>query len=302
MNVQESFAEHKAQLFICSTPIGNLDDVSLRLLEVLRTVDIVAAEDTRHTRKLLSRYDIHPPHIVSYHEHNRLVRRKDLESWWHEGKSVALVSDAGTPGVSDPGEDAVGLAISLGVPVVPVPGPSAVLGALVGSGLPLQPFTFLGFLPRDSRQQQEVLKSVGFCPGVLIFYEAPHRLARTIKVLSSRFPDRDVVLAKELTKRHETFIRGTWPEVLEYVEDNDARGEYVILLGPRPHGDHEGVSKTEEQSDKWDISLRLVAEKMASGLPHTEAVRQVALQTKVRRKDLYNATLKDKTGEPPGEK
>lgn len=296
MNVQESFTGQGALLYICSTPIGNLEDVSFRLLEVLRTVDIVAAEDTRHTRKLLTRYDIHPQQLVSYHQHNRAHRAQDLQRWWQEGKTVALVSDAGTPGVSDPGEDAAALAIELGIPVIPVPGPSAVLSALVGSGFPLQPFTFVGFLPREGKQAKTVLASFKTCPGVLVFYEAPHRLRRTLALLSDNLANRQVVLAKELTKRHETFIRGNWLEILSHLEENEPRGEYVIVLGPPlPMETQDTADQLEkEQEGVWQAALAAIQEAISNGISHREAVRTVALQTGLKRKELYNATLRSK--------
>lgn len=291
MNIQESFTREGAALYVCSTPIGNLDDVSFRLLEVLRTADVVAAEDTRHTRKLLSRYDIHPPQLVSYHQHNRNARVKDLESWWEEGKRVALVSDAGTPGVSDPGEEAITLAILHNVPVIPVPGPSAVLSALVGSGFALQPFTFVGFLPKEGRQIQAVLEPLQKLPGVLIFYEAPHRLHRTLKLLEEHFGNREVVLAKELTKRHESFIRGNWQEILAYIQDHDPRGEFVVVLGPPLLTAADEGLATQEMALRWQQAIQQVREDMESGFSHTDAVRKVASETGFRRKELYKATL-----------
>ena len=287
--VQESFRENGPRLYVCSTPIGNLGDVSYRLLETLRSVDVIAAEDTRHTRKLLTRYEIHPALLVSYHQHNRLTRARDLERWWQEGKTVALVSDAGTPGISDPGEDAVSLAIAQGVPVIPVPGPSAVLSALVGSGFPLQPFTFVGFLPKENRLRQKLLQDLNACPGSLVFYEAPHRLLRILRVLAEFFPSRPVALAKELTKLHETFVRGDWAQVVTYLEEHDPRGEYVIILGPRVEQAEE--SKDEDEATGLAGAVEFVRRAMSEGQSHTEAVRLAAQQTGVRRKDIYAATL-----------
>lgn len=288
--VQESFRENGPRLYVCSTPIGNLNDVSFRLLETLRSADVIAAEDTRHTRKLLTRYEIHPPLLVSYHQHNRVTRARDLVRWWQEGKAVALVSDAGTPGISDPGEDAVTLAIEQGVPVIPVPGPSAVLSALVGSGFPVQPFTFVGFLPKENRLRQKLLKDLDACPGSLVFYEAPHRLLRILRVLSEHFPTRGVALGKELTKLHETFVRGDWAEVVTYLEEHDPRGEYVVILGPR-RDPSEALGDGAQDDNGLAAAVLFVRRAMSEGYSHTEAVRLAVQQTGVRRKDIYHATL-----------
>lgn len=283
-----SFAVDGPRLYVCSTPIGNLQDVSLRLLEVLRTADVVAAEDTRQTRKLLTHFDIHPQQLVSYHEHNLRGRAVDLLRWWAEGKSVALVTDAGTPGISDPGDDAVSLAIENGVPVVPVPGPSAVLAAVVASGLPSLPFTFMGFLPRTNRDLGQALADLERALGSVVLYESPHRLTGTLEKLAERWPQRQAALAKELTKRHEGFARGTLVELAGYVKEVEPRGEYVIVLAPAAaETSSEGVDKATSFAD----AVAAVRTTMEQGMSHSEAVQSAAVFYGVRKRELYRETL-----------
>jgi 16S rRNA (cytidine1402-2'-O)-methyltransferase len=323
VQIRRSFTGEGPRLYVCSTPIGNLADASFRLVETLRSADVIAAEDTRHTRKLLSHYDIHPRLLVSYHEHNRRRRADDLIRWWQEGKTVALVTDAGTPGVSDPGDDAVALAIEHGVPVIPVPGASAVLAALTGSGFPVQPFTFLGFLPRGRTQALDVLRPYAGTPGALVLYEAPHRLVKTLRLLDELWPERRVVLAKELTKRHESFLTGMPGELARHLEEEPPLGEYVLVLEPARTGSgwrsplldtvsasgataSSAGASTEAGSsaaagglgpggaapaDPLENAIALVRQAMAEGMSHADAVRAVSRQTGVRRKELYHATL-----------
>lgn len=287
-----SFRDEGPKLYVCSTPIGNLGDVSERLLEILRTVDVIAAEDTRHTRKLLAKYDIHPPALWSYHEHNVNSRAHDLLNAWTSGRSVALVSDAGTPLVSDPGEQAVELAIEHDVPVIPVPGPSAVLAALVGSGFPVTPFTFVGFLPRTSKACRDALTQYGQLGWTFVFYEAPHRMEKTMRELVTLWPERHVVVARELTKRHETFLHGTAEEVLAEINEVGIRGEYVVVVSPvhlpmETTGDPSATSGEEAMAQ----AIAEVIRRVQTGESHRSAVRDVATALAVRRKDLYNATL-----------
>jgi len=292
--VRRSFESETPKLYICSTPIGNLGDVSFRLLEILRSVDVVAAEDTRHTRKLLAKYDIHVPILVSYHQHNAESRADDFRQWWKEGKSIAVVSDAGTPCVSDPGEHAAALAVGEGVPVVPIPGASAVLSALVASGMQTQPFAFVGFLPREHKKCTDELRRYREFPGVVVFYEAPHRLQKTVERIHEVFPNHRIVLAKELTKQHEAFIYGTSAEMLEYLKEDTPRGEYVIIVDVRcsPMSDEAaGNAEPGTEADVLQAAMDHVRSLLAEGLSHTEAVKQVAKATGVRKRELYNATL-----------
>jgi 16S rRNA (cytidine1402-2'-O)-methyltransferase len=304
--VQSSFQNEQPKLYICSTPIGNLQDVTFRLLDVLRTVDMIAAEDTRHTRKLLSKFDIHGQRMISYHQHNAESRRALFCETWADGKSIALLSDAGTPMISDPGQHAVALAMEQGIPVVPIPGASAVLSALVGSGLPSQPFAFIGFLPRESKKVTQELQKFVLFPGTLIFYEAPHRLKKTLSVIQDMFPRRNTVLARELTKRHEEFARGSIEELVMHLEEFEARGEYVILVDnsewpSEGAGSAElsgGVATTEYTlADAVDEVERLVS----TGSTHGAAVREVATNRKLHRRTLYQLTLTKENREELGE-
>jgi 16S rRNA (cytidine1402-2'-O)-methyltransferase len=292
VRVIQSFAGEGPRLYICSTPIGNLQDASLRLLDVLREVDVVAAEDTRQTRKLLAHFDIHPPLLVSLHQHNEAAREADLRRWWAEGKRVALVSDAGTPLVSDPGEGAVGLAVELGVPVIPVPGASAVLTALVASGCAVQPFTFLGFLPREKKRAKKLLDAFSSVPGALVLYEAPHRLVSTLRLLAEQMPARRIALGKELTKLHETFYYADdAAELAAYFAEQQPRGEYVIVLGPPEAGQHGEPDDKDADRDNEEEAVRMVVERVRAGASHASAVREVAKLTGMRRQQLYQLTL-----------
>jgi 16S rRNA (cytidine1402-2'-O)-methyltransferase len=330
LRIQESFRDESGpKLYVCSTPIGNLDDVSQRLVDTLRTVDVVAAEDTRHTRKLLSRFDIHPRHLVSCHEHNETERLHDLDHWFGQGWTVALVSDAGTPLVSDPGRRFVEHAVERGVPVIPVPGPSAALAALVASALPAQPFTFYGFLPREAKARVALFAEWPRWPGSVVCYEAPHRLRRSLADLAAVLPAARVALAKELTKRHEAFIRGTAEEVAAWAETADLRGEYVLVVDPGPvrklTGAPEGAlvcngfsgnietgsatgdmggDATQPAPGMEDVRAQAVAEvrrRMAAGEPHAAAVREVARRCGLSRRELYQATLPESGAEDAGE-
>ena len=219
----------KGILYIVSTPIGNLDDITLRALKTLRHVDLIAAEDTRRTRKLLSHFDIHTP-LVSYFEHNELKKLDKLLSHMKRGKEIALVSDAGTPGISDPGYRLVQQAIESGIPVIPIPGPSAVIAAMSISGLPTDSFTFAGFLPKKGGKRRKLLEKLGDLDGTSILYESPHRLMRTLEDLLEVCGDRQIVITRELTKAFEETIRGSIGEVINTLEGRRIKGEVTIVL------------------------------------------------------------------------
>lgn len=217
-------------LYICGTPIGNLEDITARALRVLREVDLVAAEDTRRTRKLLAHYGI-GTRMISYHEHNEFSRTPEILEILESGRDVALVSDAGMPGISDPGRYLIEHALSAGIPVAPVPGPSAVLAALVVSGFPADEFTFAGFLPRKGRQRREALERLAVENRVVVLYESPHRLARTLSDLHGVIGgDRRVAVARELTKVHEEVVRGTLTEVLALFDTREVKGEITVVI------------------------------------------------------------------------
>jgi len=218
-------------LYVCATPIGNLEDITMRALRVLREVDLVAAEDTRHTRKLLAHCDIRAAKMVSYHEHNERSRAPEIIEVLLSGRSVALVSDAGTPGISDPGAHLIQQAISHGIAVVPIPGPSAVVAALVVSGFCPDEFTFVGFLPKKGKERREVLARLAQEKRVAVLYESPYRVAKTLADLAVALGgERQVAVARELTKVHEEVVRGTLSEVAALFDARTVKGEVTIVL------------------------------------------------------------------------
>ena len=219
----------KGILYIVSTPIGNLDDITLRALKILRHVDLIAAEDTRRTRRLLSRFDIHAP-LVSYFEHNELKRLDKLLSHLKRGKEIALVSDAGTPGISDPGYRLILQAIERGISVIPIPGPSAVIAALSVAGLPTDSFTFIGFPPKKGGKRRKLLDKLGDSDWTSILYESPHRLMETLEDLLAACGDRQIVVTRELTKTFEEVIRGRISEVIDILKGRRIKGEITIVL------------------------------------------------------------------------
>jgi 16S rRNA (cytidine1402-2'-O)-methyltransferase len=227
-------------LYVVGTPIGNLEDITLRALRVLRTVALIAAEDTRTTRKLLQRYEIATP-LTSFHDFTGPGKTRRLVERLVE-EDVALVSEAGTPGISDPGYPLIRAALDAGIPVVPVPGPSAVITALVGSGLPMHRFRFLGFLPRKPGQRERLLASLARDPDTLVFFESPHRLVGALEALLAALGDRPVAVARELTKVHEEFVRGTLATALAHFRAVRPRGEFTLVVGGCP-GDGERASR-----------------------------------------------------------
>ena len=268
-------------LYLVPTPIGNLADMTRRAAEILADADIVACEDTRHTRILLDHLGLSKK-VVSYHEHNKETAGPKLIEALLEGASVAQVSDAGMPVISDPGADLVRLALADNIPVVPLPGPNAALTALIASGLPATQFVFIGFLPRTSARRKELLASVRDIPFTLIFYEAPHRLQETLKILLETLGDRRAVTARELTKKFETFSRARLSALLSETEETDPRGEYVLLV--------EG--KTEEQEAPPEIDWKEEADNLAKNLPIKEAARQVAAKRNLSRREVYQYLVK----------
>ncbi len=217
-------------LYIVATPIGNLEDITLRALRILKEVDLIACEDTRHSLRLLQHYEIRKP-LVSYFEHNKMVRGERIIQELESGKSVALVSDAGTPGISDPGYNLVVSAIAKGIPVVPIPGSSAAIAALSAAGLPTDQFHFVGFLPVKEGKKRKLLESLKEDPGTLVFYESPFRVKKTLKLCLDIFGDRPAVAVHELTKIHEGFFRGKISEVLDLIQEVPEKGEWVLLIG-----------------------------------------------------------------------
>ena len=229
MHIQKSFEKEKGILYLVPTPIGNLEDITFRALEILKEADFIAAEDTRHTKRLLNHFEIQTS-LISYHEHNKESSGRHLIGLLKEGKTIALVSDAGTPAISDPGYEIVRDAIKENIPVVSLPGPNAAITALIASGLAPQPFYFYGFLPRKNKERETELLSLKNLKATLIFYEAPHRLKETCKALLKVFGNRRVVIGRELTKKFEEYIRSDLEGIMKWMEENDIRGEFCIIV------------------------------------------------------------------------
>jgi 16S rRNA (cytidine1402-2'-O)-methyltransferase len=269
-------------LYIVSTPIGNLEDITLRALRVMKEADIIAAEDTRHSLKLLNHYGISKP-MISYWKEKEQVRSDEIIKKLLSGRSVALISDAGTPGISDPGDVLIRKAIEENIQIIPVPGPSAFVSALSLSGLPTDEFTFLGFLPAGKTQRQKTLAELVLERRTLIFYEAPHRIIETVTDMESIFAGRKIAVAKEITKLHEEIFRGTAPEILSALNQSTVAGEYVIVVeGNRAEGKH-----------TIDEVLPEVFSLMKKGLRRKEAVRRVSDIYGLSKTELYNRSLRD---------
>ncbi|ADU96278.1 16S rRNA (cytidine(1402)-2'-O)-methyltransferase [Thermovibrio ammonificans] len=267
------------RLYVVATPIGNLKDITLRALEVLKGCDFIACEDTRQTRKLLKHYGIEGKELLSYHEHNEEQAAKEIVERLKGGESCALVSDAGTPCISDPGYRVVKLAREEGIEVTPVPGPSAVTAALSASGLPTDRFLFVGFLPRKEGQLKEALKEAVELPYTVVAYESPHRLEKTLTLLSELYPDATVALFKEITKVNEAFLKGTPEELLKELRERGmVKGEFVLLFPP-------GRERVEEPEEV----LRKLLE---SGMKLKEAAKEAARITGRPKGELYKLGLK----------
>ena len=279
---------HKPALYLVATPIGNLEDITLRALRTLKEVDTIACEDTRQTQKLLSHYGIEKK-TISYHEHNELTRSAELIMHLERGESIALVTDAGMPGISDPGYRLVALAIRHKIPVVPIPGPTAFVAALVASGLPTDAFRFSGFLPEKSGKRIKLFESIKESPRTQIFYEAPHRLLETLQDIVDVFgPARNVVIAREVTKIYEEFVRGHAQDVLLTMQARDEiRGEITLLIGKEE--DH-GVPVLEQKT----IRQRVRGLMQSEGLDEKEAMKRVAKEMGVSKSEVYRELQKGK--------
>lgn len=282
--MEQKINDKYGTLYLCATPIGNLEDMTPRALRMLQEADLIAAEDTRHTLQLLNHFDI-KGRLVRYDEHSKEKQGAYLLEQLLEGKSIALVSDAGFPGIADPGEALAHDAIAQGVRVVPVPGANAALCALIASGLPTYPFFFGGFLPKSKRNRREQLELWQHIPATMILYEAPHRIVEVLKDILACWGDRPLAAARELTKLHEEFYRGTVSGCLSWLEENSPRGEFCLVLGA---GD--GKAATEEQQlEPLDEVRRLMAE----GVDKKSALSQVAKKRKIPKRELYNQLISE---------
>ena len=277
--------EQSSCLYLVATPIGNLEDMTMRAIRILKEVDIIAAEDTRNTKKLCNYFEISTP-LLSYHDHNLQVGGEKLLELLREGKSIALVSDAGLPCISDPGADIVAKAVQEGFAVVPIPGANAALSALIASGLSTQPFFFYGFLNRNKKERKAEIEKLQKRQESVILYESPHRLKESLRDMQSIMEGtRKIVLARELTKKFEEFLRGTIDEAVEWVEQAEIRGEFCIVL----EGNEE-VSETSDEAQWWsELTLeehvdRLIAEKQCTS---KEAIKEVAIQRGLSKREVY---------------
>ena len=277
----------KGVLYVVATPIGNLEDITLRALRVLREADLIACEDTRHTRKLLDHYSIARP-VLSYHEHNEQERARELVEKLEQGLIVAQVSDAGMPSIADPGYRVIKLAIEKGIAVCPVPGPSAVITALVGSGLPTDSFEFLGFLPARSGQRRTVIERLRSTATTVVLYEAPHRIRETLtEIVDVLGPKRPVVIARELTKIHEEYLRGTAAEVRERIGDRELKGEITLLIGRS-----EGAASSSAPAQTSDVNQRLQQIMREQGLDEKSALKALARELGQSRSEIYRELLR----------
>ena len=275
-------SSHTGTLFLIPTPIGNLEDMTYRAVRTLQEVDVVAAEDTRHTGVLLQHFNIAKP-MISYHEHNKADKGVELIGRLLEGQSVGLVSDAGMPAISDPGEDLVKEAIDVGIPIVPLPGANAGLTALIASGQNTKEFHFVGFLPKRKQNIKEVLSRLVTYEGTLIFYEAPHRIEETIQSLYEGLGNRPITVGRELTKKFETFTRTTLLELRNDFSQIVEKGEFVLLVGGSETMTEESMVE-EVVLSPLEAALALIKE----GVPKKEAARQIAKERGLSRRDVYN--------------
>ena len=276
-------------LYLCATPIGNLKDMTERALETLREADIIAAEDTRHTRQLLTHFGIHG-HLSSYYEHNKEKQGPVLIEKLLSGQQVALVSDAGFPGIADPGEHLAKLAIEAGIRVVPIPGANAALCALIASGLPSSPFFFGGFLPKSKKNRREQLQLWEKIPATLVLYEAPHRVKEVLEEILAAWGDRQMAAGRELTKLHEEFFRGTVSECLAWLTQKPPRGEFSLVIAQA------AKALVEDGMAAVDPLAKVIA-LIADGMPKKEALQVVAKENKVPKRELYNRLILAEEGE-----
>ena len=277
-------------LYLCATPIGNLEDMTYRAVRTLKEVDLIAAEDTRNSIKLLNHFEIHTP-MTSYHEYNKYEKGRKLVEKLLEGADIALITDAGTPGISDPGEELAAMCHEAGIRVTAVPGAAACITALTISGLPTRRFAFEAFLPSDKKEREYVLESLEKESRTIVLYEAPHRLVKTLKLLYERLGDRRISVCRELTKRHETVYQSVLSEAAAYYEQNAPKGECVLVI--------EGLNRQElvrQEQERWaDTSIEEHMEHYLSrGMDRKEAMKQTAKDRGVPKREIYNYLEKQK--------
>lgn len=274
-------------LYLCATPIGNLEDMTFRVIRTLKEVDLIAAEDTRNSIKLLNHFEIHTP-MTSYHEYNKIEKGRKLVEKLLDGQNIALITDAGTPGISDPGEELVKMCYEAGVSVTSLPGAAACITALTLSGLSTRRFAFEAFLPADKKERQEVLAELENETRTMIIYEAPHRLLRTLKELLERLGDRKITICRELTKRHETTFATTLSGAVSHYEAKEPRGECVMVLEGKSRQElkEAAIAKWEEMSIEEHMEYYLT-----QGIDRKDAMKKVAKDRGVSKRDVYQALL-----------
>jgi 16S rRNA (cytidine1402-2'-O)-methyltransferase len=286
-----STQEGKGCLYLVPTPIGNLQDMTFRAIDTLKRVDYIAAEDTRQTKKILFFYQIEKP-LISYHEHNKERKGDSILADLKDGKQVALVTDAGMPGISDPGEDIARLAIEAQIPVISLPGANAAITALVASGVSTKRFQFYGFLDRGKKKKEEELEALKYNPDTLIFYEAPHRLKETLQVLHKAFGDRKGAIVREISKKHEEYIRGDIQDLIHWSQTEMIRGEFCLIIeGNQNKEEIELAAKTAAEPAWWQ-SLSIVEhvdKYVEQGEKSKEAIKKAAIDRDVPKRDVYQA-------------
>lgn len=273
----------QGKLYLCATPIGNLDDITLRVLNTLKEVDLIAAEDTRHSIKLLNHFDIKTP-MTSYHEFNKVEKARYLVDKMKEGVSVAIITDAGTPGISDPGEELVKQCYEAGIELTSLPGPAACVTALTISGMATRRFAFEAFLPSDKKEKMRILEELKSETRTIILYEAPHRLVRTLSELMEALGDRRISICRELTKKYETVFRTTFSEALAFYEKEEPKGECVIVVeGKNP----EEIKREKEASWESMPIEEHMEQYLSQGMDRKEAMKQVAKDRGISKRDVY---------------
>ena len=278
-------------LYLCATPIGNLEDITYRVLRTLKEVDLIAAEDTRNSMKLLNHFEIHTP-MTSYHEYNKIEKAYQLIEQLRQGKHIALITDAGTPGISDPGEELVRIALGEGMHVTSLPGAAACITALTMSGQPTRRFAFEAFLPREKKERAKILEELKNETRTIILYEAPHHLIATLEELREVLGDRSISLCRELTKKHEEIQKTTLENVLLYFKDHEPRGEYVLVIAGKDR------RELEEQAQKaWEelTFSEHMAIYEAKEIPRKEAMKLVAKDRGISKRDVYQALLSEES-------
>ena len=281
----------RGTLYLCATPIGNLEDITYRVLRTLKEVDLIAAEDTRNSLKLLNHFEIHTP-MTSYHEYNKIEKAYQLVDQLRQGKNIALITDAGTPGISDPGEDLVRIALEEGMHVTSLPGAAACITALTMSGQQTRRFAFEAFLPRDKKERAKILEELKDETRTIILYEAPHHLIATLTQLRETLGNRSISLCRELTKKHEDVQKTTLDDVLLYYKDNEPRGEYVLVIEGKDRRELE--AEAQRAWEQMTISEHMAIYE-AQDIPRKEAMKLVAKDRGISKREVYQALLDAET-------